>query len=34
LADVLELVTSAYREIAENGLSGKKVIKEKLVFTD
>ena len=32
LADALELVTSAYREIAENGLSGKKVIKEKLIF--
>jgi len=32
LADALEIVTNAYRELSQNSLSGKKVIREKLVL--
>lgn len=32
LKDALEMVTKAYRELAEKEMNGKKVIREKLVF--
>lgn len=32
LVDALEMVTQAYRELAEKEINGKKVIREKLVF--
>ena len=34
LLDALEMVTSAYRELAESESNGKNVIKEKLVLID
>lgn len=32
LAEALELVTEAYRDISESNLAGKKVIREKLIL--
>jgi predicted RNase H-like HicB family nuclease len=34
LADALEMVTDAYRELSEINITGRKVIKEKLVLVD